>query len=128
MKRIILTTILAFFAMALFAKSPRHAVEKYFDGRYNRNPNVETTIIKSDNGYFRSLSIAPTEKAIIEEVTKAFEQDKKISSSVCDTWSGGKHDIILGFFFNGQPVSMGFESAPGKKTEVFISGHPDAYK
>ncbi len=77
MKRIILTTILAFFAMALFAKSPRLAVEKYFDGRYNSNPNVETTIIKSENGYFRSLSIAPTEKAIIEEVTKAFEQDKK---------------------------------------------------
>ena len=121
MKRIILTTILAFFAMALFAKSPRLAVEKYFDGRYNSNPNVETTIVKSEYNYFRSLSIAASEKAIINEVTKAVEEDRKSADSVCDQWSGGEHNVILSFFTNGQPISIGLQSSPNGKTEVFIS-------
>lgn len=128
MKRIILTTLLVFVAVAMFAKSPQFAIEKYFDGRYNNNPNVNTAIIKSENGYFRSLSIAPSEKAIIEEVTQAVEKDKKQAASVCDNWSGGEHDVILSFFVNELPISIGLQSGPKKNTDVFISGPPEAFK
>lgn len=128
MKRVILATILAFAAIAMSAKPPRFAIEKYFDGRYNNNPNVSTTTVKSDHGYFRSLSIAPSEKAIIEDVSKAVELDKKHAASVCDQWSGGRHDVVLSIFANEQPISIGLNAAPGQNTEVFISGSPEAFK
>lgn len=128
MKRFAIIMLLAFSAVAMFAKSPTLAVEKFFDGRYNSNPEISTTYSRNAVSLFRSMTIAPSQKKAISEISKAVEADKRLATDVIDNWTGGEHQVILSIQRDGGNVAVGLETKKNGGIEIFVSGPSAAFE
>ncbi len=128
MKRLIFSLLLTLVAVAAFAQSKSLAIEKFFDGRYNSNPEISTTISKSQSHYYRGMEVGSSQKQVIDAITKAVDSDKKNADNVMDKWEKGQHEVILRIKRNGQFVNVGLETQKDGSIEVFISGPTDAFK
>ena len=95
------------------ASPPNLAMENLFDGRYNGNKNVETTICVNNGMYYRGFTIKGDTR-VISEIQKAMDKDK----SKCSNYTFHQDDdgsyTSMQFLNNGEKIFSGLQvESPG---------------
>ncbi len=120
MKKYLLVALLVCMGTAVcFAAKPKMACESLFVESLIRNEKTDVSIITSNGNYFRSLT-----------VSGAIEADRKIASSVVETFEGKEsYKMILTIPYGGyEGISVGFDKYSDTDARIFISGPVDAFK
>ena len=121
---IILTLILS--SLTIMAKPPQLAVEKLFDGRYNKEKSVRTSISKSDGIFYRSLHITNNPDIIKKIETELRKDSRKASKSFEQEGEGGRY-TSLKIISNGETIDIGLQQFNGTAF-FFIKGKEHAFK
>ena len=110
------TFIIIFLLIGIFnamATPPNLAMEKLFDGRYNNNNKVETTIIINNGMYYRGLTIKGDSK-VLSEIQKAINKDKTRSSNYTFHQDKDATYTSMQFLNNGEKIFSGLQiDSPG---------------
>lgn len=126
MKRILFLTIILISSITAFAKAPNLEVEKLFDGRYNSNSSVTTTIYKNNGEYYRGMSIS-NNPDLIRIITNAISKDSAKAARFSEqTGEGGKY-TSLRILNNGETINIGLQQKSGN-AYFFIKGSEKAFK
>lgn len=128
MKRItiLLLTIIISISTVL-AKPLDLAIEKLFDGRYNKEKTVSTYINKNNGKYYRGMTIKKN-PAIIEKINEAFKKDTPKASNFSEYTGNGSKYISLKFTNNGEKIEVGLQQENSGDAYVFIQGNEKAFK
>ncbi len=126
MKHYIFILILIISSFTALAKPPRLAVESLFDGRYNKNKSVTTSISKSDGIYYRSLHVTDNPD-IIEKIEKAIHQDSSKASNLFEQEGEGGRSTLVKIINNGETINIGLQQYNGSAF-FFIKGSEKAFK
>ncbi len=125
MKKIILTLMLALLpALAALAASHRYESERYFGEKYRSDPTTKVTVITNTGNYFRSIKVEGN-PALVAEIKKAVENDRRHADNVTESYSQEKTSIILNL---PGGVNMGFTQRKPGDCSLFLQGTPDAFK
>lgn len=126
MKPIIIFLILLFSSLTAMAKPPHLAAEQLFDGRYNTEKSVRTSISKADGYYYRSLHIT-NNPGIIKVIEAALKKDgPRASKSFEQEGEGGRY-TSLKIISNGETIDIGLQQYNGSAF-FFIKGKEKAFK
>lgn len=117
----ILTTAIA------FAKPPHLNVEKLFDGRYNNNASVSTSIYKNNGNYYRGLTVT-NNPAILNAIATAIEKDKPKGKDYSDYQDNSGRYISLKVVNNEAAIFIGFQRDKSGGGFFFIQGKESAFK
>lgn len=128
MKRLLIIMSLAIIAVTANAKPPQISVEQLFDGRYNKEKTVSTSIIKDNGTYFRLLQVKDN-PVIVKKIADMLTKDRSKSTRYFEqTGEGGKSTIVK-ISNNGETIDIGFQQDPaGKSATLFIKGSEKAFK
>lgn len=128
MKRLLIIFSLTIVALMANAKSPQISVEQFFDGRYNKEKTVRTSISKDNGEYFRILHVT-NNPAIVKKIAETIMKDiAKATKYFEQTGEGGKSTIVK-ITNNGETIDIGFQQDPsGKSATLFIKGSEKAFK
>ncbi len=128
MKRLLIIFSLTIVALMANAKSPQISVEQFFDGRYNKEKTVSTSISKDNGAYFRILHVT-NNPAIVKKIAETLTKDRaKATKYFEQTGEGGKSTIVK-ITNNGETIDIGFQQDPsGKSATLFIKGSEKAFK
>lgn len=128
MKRFLIIFAMAFVTMLAYAKAPEIHVAQFFDGRYNKEKSVRTTISRDNGVYYRGMQVndnAPLVKLISETLQKDAPQATKYLEQ---TGAGGT-SVWIKLTNNGETIDIGLQQAPsGKNAYLFIKGPEKAFK
>lgn len=130
MKKHLLVALLVCMGTAVcFAAKPKMACESLFVESLIRNEKTDVSIITSNGNYFRSLTVSG-DKKIVDKIVSAMEADRKIASSVVETFEGKEgYKMILTIPYGGyEGISVGFDKYSDTDARIFISGPVDAFK
>lgn len=126
MKQLIFIVIFFLTSITAYAKPPRLAVEQLFDGRYNKEKTVRTSISKADGIYYRSLHIT-NNPGIIKIIENALRKDSpRASKSFKHEGEGGRY-TSLKIVNNGKTIDIGLQQYNGNAF-FFIKGKIEAFK
>lgn len=128
MKRLLI--ILSFITVALIAnaKPPQISVEKFFDGRYNKEKTVSTFFSKDNGSYFRMLQVN-NNPSIVKLISETISKEKAKTTRYFEHTGEGGKSIIVKFTNNGETIDIGFQQDPsGKSATLFIKGLEKAFK
>lgn len=126
MKQLLVIFILAFTSIAAMAKPPRLAAEQLFDGRYNKEKSVRTSISKADGIYYRSLHIT-NNPGIIKIIEDALRKDSPRASKSFEQEGEGGHYTSLKIVNNGETIDIGLQQLNGSAF-FFIKGNEKAFR
>lgn len=128
MKRLLIIFSMAIVALIANAKAPQIYVEQFFDGRYNKEKSVRTSVSKENGRYYRVLHVA-NNQAIVEEIYKALSKDAETANKFFEqTGEGGKSTVVK-FINNDETINIGFQQDPtGTSASLFINGSEKAFK
>ncbi len=115
MKKYLLVALLVCMGTAVcFAAKPKMACESLFVESLIRNEKTDVSIIKK----------------IVDKIVGAIEADRKIASSVVETFEGKEsYKMILTIPYGGyEGISVGFDKYSDTDARIFISGPVDAFK
>ncbi len=128
MKKLLIIFSLTIVALMANAKSPQISVEQFFDGRYNKEKTVRTSISKDNGAYFRILHVT-NNPAIVKKIAETIMKDiAKATKYFEQTGEGGKSTIVK-ITNNGETIDIGFQQDPsGKSATLFIKGSEKAFK
>ncbi len=105
--------------------------ELFIRARENRrtNPQAKVSIINSTGNYFRGISVA-NDPALVKEIEKKVEEDKKLASNTVEEYSAGNiYTQILNIpGSNNKMINIGYTRTGAGSIELFVSGPPDAFK
>ena len=109
------------------AASPNLNVEGLFDGRYNSNKKVETTIMKRGEQYYRGFDIN-NDSNVIQQICNAMDKDK--SKAVDYTYFTDEEGSYtsMKFLNNGEPIFIGLQINKDGTALFFINGKEKAFK
>lgn len=127
MKKILTIIILFIGVLKTFASPPNLVVEKLFDGRYNRNPNVETTIFINNGIYYRGFTIKGDAK-VISEIRAAMDKDLERSIQYTfHTDTEGSY-ISMQFINNEEKINSGLQIESPGNGFFYIQAKETAFK
>lgn len=113
-------------SVAAFAKPPQLAAERLFDGRYNKEKTVRTSISKSDGIYYRSLHIT-NNPGIIKIIETALSKDRQRATKSFEQEGEGGRYTSLKIVNNGETIDIGLQQYNGNAF-FFIKGKEKAFK
>ncbi len=126
MKRLIIFLTLTISSLTAMAIPPHLAVEQLFDGRYNKEKSVRTSISKADGNYYRSLHIT-NNPGVVEVIEAALRKDgPRASKSFEQEGQGGRY-TSLKIISNGETIDIGLQQYNGSAF-FFIKGKEKAFK
>lgn len=128
MKRLLIIFAFILSVAVSYAKAPRLAVEELFDGRYNKEKSVYTSIYKRNGSYYRSMTVKDN-SGIVSAFIKALDKDiPKSSANFCHTGADGKYTLVK-ITNNGETIDVGLQEDPsGNSAYLFIKGPEEAFK
>lgn len=128
MKRLFIILSMTIVALAVSAKTPQINVVQLFDGRFNNETTVTTSIVKENGKYCRMLNVE-NNPTIVKKIAETLAKDtEKASKYFEQTGTGGKSTIIK-MTLNGETIDIGFQQGPdGKSASLFIIGSEKAFK
>lgn len=126
MKQLIVIVILVLTSISTLAKPPRFAVEQLFDGRYNKEKTVRTSISRSDGIYYRSLHIT-NNPGIIKIIENALRKDSPRAAKSFEQEGEGGRYTSLKIVNNGETIDIGLQQYNGNAF-FFIKGKENAFK
>ncbi|MDE6288650.1 MAG: hypothetical protein K2M00_07695 [Muribaculaceae bacterium] len=126
MKRILIFLVLAISSLTALATPPRLAVEQLFDGRFNNEKSVRTSIIKSNGVYFRSLKFTDNPD-IVNTIDKAVHKDSSRAANFFEQNGEGGHSTLIKIVNNDQTIDIVFQYQNGSGFFV-IRGPEEAFK
>lgn len=126
MKQLLVTIILILSSITAMAKPPQLAVEQLFDGRYNKEQNVRTSISKADGMYYRSMHITNS-PGIIKVIEGAIKKDSSRAANSFEQMGEGRRFTSLKIVNNGETIDIGIQQYNGN-TFFFIIGPEKAFK
>ncbi len=128
MKRLLLIFSMVIATLVANAKPLQLSVEQFFDGRYNNEKTVTTSILKQNGTFFRMLKVN-NNPAIINKIAETLSKDRgKATKYFEQTGKGGK-SIIVKITNNGETINIGFQQdSSGKSATLFIKGPEKAFK
>ncbi|MDE5843236.1 MAG: hypothetical protein K2H35_05825 [Muribaculaceae bacterium] len=128
MKRFAFILIMMLATAVAYAKPPKLNIEQFFDGRYNKEQTVTTSIIKENGNYFRSMVIK-NNPGIIKQLHNALTKDKDRAEKFFEQTGEGGTSILVKIASNGEMIDIGFQQHPsGKNASLFIKGSEKAFK
>ncbi len=126
MKRFLIITALLLSSIMAMAKPPHLAVEQLFDGRYNKEKTVTTSISKADGIFYRSLQVT-NNPAIIKVIETALRKDTPRASDSFEQEGAGGRCTSLKIVNNGETIDIGLQQYNGSAF-FFIRGKEKAFK
>ena len=126
MKQLLVIFILVLTSIAAMATPPHLAVEQLFDGRYNKEKTVRTSISRSDGIYYRSLHIT-NNPDIIKTIEKALCKDSPRAAKSFEQEGEGGRYTSLKIISNGETIDIGLQQYNGNAF-FFIKGKEKAFK
>lgn len=127
MKRFIITFITFLAVVTAMAASPNLNIEKLFDGRYNSNKKVETTIMKNNGQYYRGMNIN-NDPNVIKQITSTMEKDKSSASDYTYFTDKEASYTSMKFLNNGETIFVGLQINKDGTALFFINGKEKAFK
>ncbi len=126
MKQLLIITVLLLSSITSMAKPLNLAVEQLFDGRYNKERTVTTSISKANGIYYRSLQVTNNPR-IVKAIENALRKDSpKASESFEQEGEGGRY-ISIEIVNNGETIEIGLQQYKGSAF-FFIKGKEKAFK
>lgn len=126
MKQLVVIFILILTSISAMAKPPRLAVEQLFDGRYNKERTVRTSISRADGTYYRSLHIT-NNPGIIKIIENALSKDSSRAAKFFEQEGEGGRYTSLKIINNGETIDIGLQQYNGNAF-FFIKGTEKAFK
>ncbi len=127
MKRFALILLLTVHAVLAFAKAPGLNVEKLFDGRYNNNKSVTSTVYKNNGKFYRGLTVTRN-PAIIKQIADALEKDAQRGREYSDSMGADGRYTSLKVINNGEVIFIGLQRDKTGGGFFFIQGNEKAFK
>ncbi len=128
MKRLLIIISIIAVAFVANATPPQISVEQFFDGRYNKEKTVSTSISKDNGMYYRILKVNEN-PAIVENISTALSKDKSQAVKYSEQTGEGGKSVIVKIINNGETIDIGFQKAPsGKSATLIIKGSEKAFK
>lgn len=128
MKRLLIIISIIVVAFAANAKPPQISVEQFFDGRYNKEKTVSTSISK-DNGMFYRILKVKDNRAIVKIIAETLSKDKSKAAKYSEQTGEGGKSVIVKIKNNGETIDIGFQEAPsGESATLIIKGSEKAFK
>lgn len=126
MKQLLLIFIFVLTSISAMAKAPQLAVEQLFDGRYNKEKTVRTSISRADGMYYRSLHITNNPE-IIKKIENALSKDSPRATKSFEQEGEGGRYTSLKIINNGETIDIGLQQYNGNAF-FFIKGKEKAFK
>ena len=126
MKRILFMLIMSISALTLMANPPHLEVEKLFDGRYNAEKTVRTSISKDNGIFYRGLQVTNNPQ-IVSRIYQAIRTDSSRAAKFFEQEGAGGKSTILKIISNGETIDIGFQQYNGN-AYFFIKGKEKAFK
>lgn len=128
MKKLSTILVCLLTATIAFAASPKLKVEQIFNGRYNDEKGVTTTIVEQSANYYRTMTIR-NNSSLIKKIIAAIEQDKPRSKDYTDHHDNNMRYICLKVLNNGEVITIGLQTNKAYDSGVFfIQGKMKAFK
>lgn len=128
MKRLIIFLSLVLSVLIVYAKPPQLAVEKLFDGKYNKEKGVSTSIYRNGDSYYRGLTVDDN-PALIKKMAEAVDKDAARASSYFENTNEDGKFTALKISSNGETIDIGFkEDSRGTSAYLYIKGSEKAFK
>lgn len=128
MKRLLVIISVIVIAFTANAKPPQLQVEQFFDGRYNKEKTVSTSI-STDNGMFYRILKVKDNPAIVKTIAETISKDKSKAAKYSEQTGEGGTSVIVKIINNGETINIGFQQAPsGKSAILIIKGPGKAFK
>lgn len=128
MKRLIFLLIAATISTCVvFAKPPHLNVEKLFDGRYNNNKSVTTSIYKNRGNYYRGMTVAKN-PTVLNAIATAIEKDRPKGKDYSDHRDDSGRYTSLKVINNGETIFIGLQRDDKGGGFFFIQGKESAFK
>lgn len=126
MKRILFIIIMSVSAFTIMARPPYLEVEKLFDGRYNTEKTVRTSVSKENGIYYRGLQVTNNPQ-IISRIYQAIRSDSTRASKFFEQEGEGGKSTIMKITSNGETIDVGLQQYNGN-AYFFIKGTEKAFK
>lgn len=128
MKRLLIIFSFVFVALIANARPPQISVAQFFDGRYNKEKTVRTSVSRENGIYYRGLQVT-NNPAIVRQISATLAKDaSKATKYLEQTGEGGK-SVWIKITNNGATIDIGLQQAPsGKNAYLFIKGPEQAFK
>lgn len=128
MKRIIITLSIVILALVANAKPPTIAVAQFFDGRYDKEKTVSTSISKDNGIYYRGLHVV-NNPGIVKNIYETLKKDASNATKYSEQTGEGGTSVLIKLTNNGEIINIGFQQAPsGQNATLFIKGPDKAFK
>lgn len=126
MKQLLVILIFILSSVTASAKPPHLVAELLFDGRYNKEKTVRTSISRSDGIYYRSLHITNNPR-IIKIIENALSKDSQRATKSFEQEGEGGRYTSLKIVNNGETIDIGLQQYNGNAF-FFIKGKEKAFK
>lgn len=127
MKRLIIITMFVLMAVSVFATPPHLEVEQLFDGRYNKNMSVSTSIYRNNGNYYRGLTVKDN-PAVVARIAEAVDKDAARASDYSDHTGDDGRYISLKIINNGETIYIGLRLDGENGAFFFIQGKKAAFE
>ncbi len=128
MKRLLIILSLTLVALMANAKPPQIIVEQFFDGRYNNEKTVSTSISKDNGTYFRILHVT-NNPAIVKKIANTLLKDRTKANKYFEQTGDGGRSTIVKITNNGETIVVGFQQDPSSRSAtLFIKGPEKAFR
>lgn len=128
MKRLLIILSMTLLTLLANAKTPQISALQLFDGRYNNEKTVRTSISKANGMYHRMLWVTDN-PAILKTIHDTLSKDSKVATKFYEqTGEGGKSTFIK-IINNEETIDIGFQQDPsGRNGSLFIRGPEKAFR
>ena len=128
MKRLLIILSMMMVVLAANAKTPQISVLKLFDGRYNTEKTVRTSISKANGMYHRMLWVTDNPD-IIKTISETLSKDAKNAARFYEQTGEGGKSMLIKFTVNDATIDIGFQQDPsGRNASLFIRGPENAFR
>lgn len=128
MKRTLITlAIIMVSAVTAFAKPPQLATEQLFDGRYNKNKSVSTSIYRNNGTYYRGMTVTGNPD-IVRKIADAISKDADGATNYSDYSDRDGQYTSLKIVNNGETIHIGLKQDRPGSAFFFIQGKEKAFK
>lgn len=128
MKKLLIIISIFFVAFAANATPPQISVEQFFDGRFNKEKTVSTSISKDNGMYYRILKVKDN-PALVREIAETLSKDQSRAMRYSEQTGEGGKSVIVKIINNGETINIGFQEAPsGSSATLIIKGTEKAFE
>lgn len=131
MKRILTISLILLVGILCHAASPyvTLACEKIFQRKDIRAEGHEVVTVRQPANYFRSVT-AEKNKKLLDDIKKAFEQDRKKALNSFDSYDGNEkqNHSVLNIESNGYIINVGLTWDDNGYVNLFLQSDPKAFK